>query len=119
VSAHDHLSGDQFFHVSSAENRESIEAHGLDHSRGQRVWEGHDYPAGNYLFQHEQAAHDYAHYHAERERDEYGEQALPYDVYRVKATTVQPDPEWGAKDRGAVYTHERIPPHAVEHVATH
>ena len=111
MSAPDHLSKTQFFHVAPAEARESIQTHGLDHTKGAPVWEGHDYPPGNYLFDNDHQALEHAEMHHNQELDDYGSlNARAFDVWRVtrRPRGLQPDPEWGAAGRGAYYTDGRI-----------
>jgi len=99
------LNYEQFFHVSPDYNRESIERHGLDTSRGNPQWEQTDPSnseiAGNYLFHNISDARNHARNMAsageEGPTDYYGD-ADKFDLYevtipnQVKDTLLQEDP---------------------------
>ena len=102
-----------YWHVSSTENRASIAAYGLDHARGDSPWHGIDFPAGNYLFGDQDAAHDYAAMLDDHEREEYGPDAIEHDVWHVTWTgPVTPDPfknDQTGMSASAVYATTPIP----------
>lgn len=116
------LSPAQFWHVAPSDVRESIEEHGIDHRRGEQQFDGIEYPAGNYFFGDEGAAHEEAERRWQHELDEYGpSDALRHDVYAVDVDVpVRQDPfhdDESGRGESAVYTRAPIPPKQVKRVS--
>ena len=72
-----------FFHVSPRCNRASIQAHGLDHTRGDSAYTGVSFAPGNYLFTDRATAAVYLGIREQEELDEYGRDAESYDLWRI------------------------------------
>ena len=115
MTAEEHLGG-QFFHVAPVGARESIEEHGLDPRKGEKVWPGRKYPQGTYLFGDEEAAHEYRGVLDRHEADEYGMGARKYEVWGVdlpEGMKPRRDPfheDESGLGKSSVYTRKRIPP---------
>jgi hypothetical protein len=115
MPADEHL-GAQFFHVAPVEARESIEQHGLDPRKGEKVWPSRKYPKGTYLFGDEEAAHSYREVLNRHEADEYGMDARSYEVWNVdlpKGVKTKQDPfheDESGLGKSSVFTRRPIPP---------
>lgn len=81
-----------FFHAAPRHARESILQHGLDATKGAKMWEQADYPTGNYLYRTYDDAYYQACTHAYPELEEL--EPIDMDVWRVngEGLNVKPDP---------------------------
>lgn len=104
-----------YFHVAPRTARDSIRAHGLDHTRGESAYRAHiEYPAGTYLFLREGDAYAYQAIRQRQELDEYGPEAVAYDVWAVTCPLVVfPDPfrdDESGLGEYSVFTTEHVAP---------
>lgn len=114
IVGHTHRMGN-YYHVAPKEFRDSIQEHGLDHTRGDSAYTGLDFPRGNYLFHNEEHAHHYRDVRDEEEQEEYGPEAREHDVWHVSGDhPVHQDPfhdDESGLGESSVYSTSPIPAH--------